>query len=403
MVEHADVIIVGAGPAGSTAAALLAQKGWQVLLLDRAQFPRDKTCGDGLTPRAVAVLDHLGLLEEFRAAGYQTVNGARVYSPLGEMLDVRFDQYGPLLGLPQMGFVIPRYELDDRLRQRAIACGARFQPGVHVRQPFFENGQVAGVDGDTGDGPFAARAPLTILATGAHIGLLKAFGVLAAMPPGVNAVRGYYSGVADLTDQFEFYFDREINPGYAWVFPLPGGMANVGVGYFARTEAGKTPNVKRLLDDYLARHDRFRDAKPEGPVKGFPLRTDFPSHKPIGPGYLIVGESLGLVNPATGEGIDFAMESAELAAGAADAALGSRDTSLAGLRPYARLLGRRYGSLFRGLQLVKHLAMRPRGISVLVHKAQTKPQLARMIAGITLATASPWSAFAPRVWWDILT
>ncbi|HEX9118716.1 MAG TPA: geranylgeranyl reductase family protein [Anaerolineae bacterium] len=399
---RADVIVVGAGPGGSTAAALLARAGWDVLLLDRADFPRDKTCGDGLTPRAVAVLEHLGLLGELQAQGYQAIEGARVISPRAEILDVPFAQYGPALGLPPLGLVIPRYELDDRLRAHALACGARFQSGVHVTQPVSADGQVVGVAGTQGGKAFTARARLTILATGANIGLLKAFGVLSTMPPGVNAVRGYYRGVADLGKEFEFYFENEIVPGYAWVFPLSDGRANVGVGYFARSGDGKTPDVKRMLTDFLARHARFSDATPEGPVKGFPLRTDFPSHAASGPGFLILGESLGLVNPATGEGIDFAMESAELAAEAAAAALAGKDTTRRSLLRYDRLLERRYGSLFRGLQVVKHLAMGPRGISILVHKAQTRPHLARVIAGVTLGTISPWAAFAPRVWWDIL-
>ncbi len=174
-------------------------------------------------------------------------------------------------------------------------------------------------------------------------------------------------------------------------------------GISQRAGSRKVPNLSHLLKEFLARHPQFRDAVPDGPLKGFPLRTDYPSHAPAGPGYLIVGESLGLVNPATGEGIDLAMESAELAAQAAGLALERGDTSRRGLAPYGRLLDRRYGSLFHGLQVVKHLAMGPHAISILVHKAQHKPRLARAIAGITLGAISPWTAFTPQVWWDILT
>jgi len=401
--RHVDVIIAGAGPGGTTAAALLAQIGWNVLLVDRAHFPRDKTCGDGLTPRAIAVVERLGLLDDLLAVGHEPLHGARVVAPTGEILDVRFDCYAPALGLPGIALVVPRYELDQILLEHAVDCGARFCPGVHVTRPIIEAGQVVGVEGTAAGERFSARAPLTIVATGANIGLLRAFGVLQQMPPGVNAVRAYYTGVADLTDEFEFYFEYDIAPGYAWVFPVAGGRANIGIGYFARTPEGKPPDVKKLLTGFLARHERFRAAQQEGPVKGFPLRTDFPSHTPIGPGFLILGESLGLVNPATGEGIDFAMESAEFAAQTADLALGRHDTTRYGLRPYARLLDRHYSSLFRGLQVVKHLAMGPRAISILVHKARGKPHLAQMIAGVTLATVSPWSAFSPHVWWDILT
>src|SRR5512133_2498180 len=115
MAEHkyrADVVIVGAGPAGSTAAALLAQRGWDTLLVDRADFPRDKTCGDGLTPRAVAVLDRLGILPALVSDGYQRINGAMTVAPNGTVFRARFGDVE--LGLPDYGLIVPRLELDDR-------------------------------------------------------------------------------------------------------------------------------------------------------------------------------------------------------------------------------------------------------------------------------------------------
>jgi menaquinone-9 beta-reductase len=404
----ADVIIVGAGPAGSTAAALLARAGLHVLLADRADFPRDKTCGDGLTPRAVAVLDRLGVLPALQARGYQSISGAVTVAPSGAAFTSRFAE--ACLGLPQFGMVVPRFELDDLLRQHAVDAGAQFLPGLHVTGPVYQDGGplVTGVRGQLAGQEVMLAAPLTILATGASIGLLRAFGVLQRIPPGVNAIRGYFTGVEGLTDRFEFYFDRELNPGYGWIFPLADGRANVGVGLFnARRDnaAAETAaaNPRRLLAEFMARHPRLATARPDGPIKGYPLRTDFPTCRPSGPGYLLVGETLGLVHPVTGEGIDLAIESAELAAAAALAALRCHNVSPAALRPYDRALMRRYATLFRGARLLLRYATGPRALNILIGKAEHKPYLARAIAGINLGVISPLAALSPHVWWDVLT
>jgi len=391
-----DVVIVGAGPAGSATAGLLARRGRRVLLLDRARFPRDKTCGDGLTPRAVAVLDRLGLLPELLAAGYQRIHGARLVAPTGRTFSMHFADYN--LGLPGYGLVVPRFELDERLRQWAVAQGAQFRAGIQVSRPMYERGRVVGVESEAVN----VRAPLTVVATGASIGLHRALGILKQMPPGVNAIRGYFTGVVDLGGEFEFYFDRELLPGYAWVFPLSDGRANVGLGVLARNGADETPNVRRLLADFMARQPRLRNAQAVGPAKGYPLRIDFPRYRPIGAGFLLAGEALGLVNPVTGEGIDLALESAELAAAAADNALRQGNVGEPGLRPYARALGIRFGSFFRGIHLLLRLAMGSHAIDVLIRQADRKPHLARIIAGINLGMVSPWVAFSPRTWWDIL-
>ena len=221
------------------------------------------------------------------------------------------------------------------------------------------------------------------------------------MLPGVLAVRAYFSGIPDLGQEFEFYFDRELNPGYGWVFPLADGRANVGIGLFARQRTGGHINTRQALAAFMARHPRLAKARPEGPVKGYPIRTDFPSCAPAGPGFLVAGEALGLVHPVTGEGIDLAMESAELAAQVADAALRRGDTGLKGLADYRKSLMAHYGNLFRGLQIIRRLATGPRALNILIGKSY-KPDLGRTIFGINLGVLSPWAALSPNTWRDIL-
>lgn len=396
----ADVLIVGAGPGGSSAAALLARRGWDVLLVDRAEFPRDKTCGDGLTPRAIPALDQLGLLKEL-SGRYQRISGARLVAPGGFTWQMRFSDHN--LGLPPYGLVVPRLELDDRLLQHAVSRGATFRGGVQVTEPIYEGRQVVGVRARTGGETLSLRAPLTIIATGASIGLLRAFHVVERMPPGVNAIRGYFAGVRDLSDQFEFYFDRELSPGYAWIFPLADGRANVGLGIFSRSDTHHPPSTRGLLDGFVERHPRLRGAKPIGPPQGYPLRIDFPRYRGAGAGYLLVGEAAGLVNPVTGEGIDLALESAAIAAEAADAALRRGDTGPRTLAHYDHMLRTRYAGFFRGVHLLLRIATSPRALDLLIRKAPHRPYLAHALAGINMGVLSPWVAFSPRTWRDILT
>lgn len=396
----ADVAVIGAGPAGSTTAALLAARGHLVLLLDRATFPRDKTCGDGLTPRAVAVLDRIGLLDGLRGAGYRQINGARLVAPGGAVWHLRFADYD--FGLPPFGLVVPRLELDERLRQHALARGARFLGGVQVSRPLHEGGHVVGLTGQVAGHPVTVHARLTVVATGANIALLRALGVLGRMPPGINAIRAYFETVPRLGDEFEFYFDRELLPGYAWIFPLGDGRANVGLGLFARDEGSPAPDLRKLLARFVERQPRLREARLLGPPRSYPLRVDFPRCPSLGDGFMLVGEALGLVNPVTGEGIDLALESAELAADAAHAALRRGDTGARSLAPYRQALNARFGSFFRGVHLLLRLATGPRALDILIRQAVRRPHLARTIAGINMGMVSPWAAFSPRTWWDIL-
>ena len=154
---QAQVVIVGAGPAGSATAAVLAEQGVDVLLLDRASFPREKTCGDGLTPRSVAVLRDLNLVTELEAAGALRIAATRIYAPNGRSIQVGFDELDG--EFPSFGLTIPRLKLDEILLERAQAAGARLVTGLNVRDLVRENGVVCGVEGSYDGRPVVVRAP----------------------------------------------------------------------------------------------------------------------------------------------------------------------------------------------------------------------------------------------------
>ncbi|NOZ29435.1 MAG: geranylgeranyl reductase family protein [Chloroflexi bacterium] len=398
----ADVLVVGAGPAGSAAAARLAQAGWDVLLVDKAHFPREKTCGGGLTPRAVAALQALGALDQVAARAHR-VTGARLVSPSGHQLHIRFADH--LDGLPPYGLAIPRLYLDDLLRRHAIDQGARFLPGCKVAGPQRDH-VLHTVIGQRDGERITLHARLVILATGAYLPILRAFGFLDHMPPTVLAARAYWDGLQGPADAFEFYFDRRLRPGYAWLFPTGNGRANVGVGLFP-TGREHPHSAARLLPGLLDGHPLLRErlcqAHRATPIKGYPLRTDFPSHPTVRENVMVVGEACGLVNPVTGEGIDLAIESGLLAAEIANEALrhlGDRFTTT--LRRYDRELRRQFAEFFREMRALLRLAMGRKALDVLIRKGARHPELAHTIVYINLGLISPLAAFTPRTWRDIL-
>ncbi len=398
----ADVLIVGAGPAGCAAATYLARAGWRVLLVDRASFPRDKTCGDGLTPRAIAALEALGALERIVSLAHR-ITGARLFSPSGHQLHVRFAEHLDGL-LPPFGLVVPRFRLDDALRMHAVAQGARFLGRYKATGPLPSPGE-AGVVGLHKGRRRDLRARLVILATGASLPLLRAYGFLDRMPPTVSAARGYWEGVQGAEDAFEFYFDRRLRRGYAWLFPLGQGRANIGIGLFPSREE-RIGSAARLLPDFLEDHpvlrERLRRARLASPIKGYPLRTDFPHHPVVKPGVMLVGEACGLVNPVTGEGIDLALESGLLAARVADEALRAEEIPHRSLARYQRALNDAFAGFFREMRFLLRVATGPRALDILIRKAACRPRLARTIIRINLGMTLPRAALSPRTWRDIL-
>jgi geranylgeranyl reductase family protein len=397
--ESAEAIVVGAGPAGSTTAAALAARGVEVLLLDREVFPREKTCGDGLTPRSVGVLQEMGLLAKVEAAGALRMHGVRIYAPNGEHIEAGFDSSGEL---PSFGLTLPRIALDALLLEHAQAAGARFVSNLRVKRLIRDGraagvsrrGGVIGVEGVLDGEPAVVRAPLTCLATGAATPLVEQAGLLPAAPPVIRATRSYFEDVGALDPLFQFYFDRDLLPGYGWIFPMTGGRANVGTGYFPGGQfRRRSVPSRRLYDGFLDRNLSVRQqlagATPGGPVKSCPLRTDFPRVQTQTDGLLLVGEAAGLVNPINGEGVDFALESGLLAAEVAAEALRAGDLGGERLAVYGRRLRERYLTLFQYLARMRHWYFREWMLNRIIRKAHRRPELKRLFINAALGLADP--------------
>jgi geranylgeranyl reductase family protein len=394
MADSCDVLIVGAGPAGSALAYFLAARGLEVLLLDKSEFPRDKTCGDGLSPRALHVLREMDLLDAALAAGYR-INRVLLFAPNGRCVVAPIPPFGRL---PEFALVLPRYQLDNLIREQAVRAGAHFRAPVHVTELVREGGAFVGVCASTPDGPLELRARCVAVATGASIGLLERAQLLPAPPAFGRAARTYYENVRGLGEAIEFHFDSAPLPGYGWVFPTSPTSANVGAGYFVR--AGQPPmrnSPRQVFDEFILNPhvaDMLTGATAAGPIKGYPLRFDFPTARLAFPGLFLVGEAAGLVNPLTGEGIDYALESAEAAADVIGAAL-SRNINHAP-ETYTRALHAKFLRMFVNITRVRDVYLRPRVLNRFAAAANRNADLARLLVHIALGNVDPLRAFSPK-------
>ncbi|MBI4314810.1 MAG: geranylgeranyl reductase family protein [Chloroflexi bacterium] len=390
MQEHKhDIAVVGAGPGGSAAAYFLARHGFDVALIDKAAFPRDKTCGDGVSPRALHVLSQMGLLEHLTAASYR-VNFLDFFAPNGVCCPVEVPR---MKNLPPFTLIVPRFKLDDTIRRRAVEAGAAFHQ-MEVTGPLRDGNRIAGVYGEGR----AIAAKLTLIATGAATGLLERCDFLPRKPTVMVAARQYFEDLPRFIDRLEFYFDRVPLPGYAWVFPTSPTTANIGIGYLGK----QRHSPRSLLEEFYKTHPRVRDlirsATPVGPIKGYPLRIDFPESIPMVEGALAVGEAVGLVNPFTGEGIDYALESGQIAAECIAAA---PNFSPRGLRDYPRRLNARFRHLFVVTIRLRNAYYNTFMLNRLFGSAARSRYIRDTIINVCFGDTDPLAAVGPRMLWEM--
>ncbi len=330
--EQADVVVVGAGPGGSATAAYLAGHGLEVALVEKATFPRDKICGDGLTPRAVRELIHLGI----DTTGWRRSRGLRIIGG-----DQHFTLDWPESATwPGYGLVRTRRQLDETLARHAQARGARLFEATSVTAPLLDStGRVTGVQAkqldpsgrDTGR-RLQLSAPVVVAADGVSSRLATAVGRPKREDRVMGvAVRAYYhSGALATEDYLVSHLElwttdpdasspgaRILMPGYGWIFPLEDGRANVGLGILDTSSAfGKTDykDVLRRWIDTLAPTWGFEFDEAGGPIRGAALPMGFNRTPLYADGLLLVGDAAGMVNPFNGEGIDYALEAARVGA-----------------------------------------------------------------------------------------
>lgn len=394
-----DIAIIGAGPAGSTTATYLAKAGARVLLVDKANFPRDKTCGDALSPNALKILGDLELLDSLKNFAFR-LNGVRLVAPSGSTMTAPIP---PKAGLPNHLYIAPRYHLDNLLLQRAINAGVDFKPNFQVGDV-----KTAG-DGITLHGKasstsrhFSARGG--VIAVGAAIPLLKKVGLMTQSPKFAVAARAYYENLTGLDDLMEIRFDGAPLPGYGWIFPTSATSANIGAGFLS-----KSPNLpttaKGIFDQFLE-HDpvkeRMLKATQIGEIKSYPLRMDFATARTFTDKLIVVGEAAGLVNPFTGEGIDYAMESGQIAAQVLIKQLESGNLSASALRAYDIKLRARFQDIFVWTTRMRSLYMNDWLMNPLIRAASKESYVEKVVLEVLLSYRNAGQALSPRAIYHVL-
>ncbi|MDP9444478.1 MAG: geranylgeranyl reductase family protein [Actinomycetota bacterium] len=361
----ADVIVVGAGPAGSTAAYHLASAGVDVLLLEKAAFPREKVCGDGLTPRGVRQLIRVGI--DLDDPAWIRNHGLRIKGA-GHQLELPWPD---LAEFPSFGLVRTRLDFDEILAQRAQKSGARLLERTSVTGPLRDerSGRVIGVtarpvddQGRKAGDEVAFRAPVVLAADGssARFALAMDWHKRDDRPMGV-AVRTYFRSPRHDDDWLESWLElwdgapgargSRLLPGYGWIFGVGDGTANVGLGILNTSPAFGKVDYKDVLQRWLLSTPPewgFRNENRVGEIRGAALPMGFNRKPHYGDGVLLLGDAGGMVNPFNGEGIAYAMESGALAAEVVAQAMARPDGQARerALRAYPTALQREYGGYY---------------------------------------------------------
>ena len=394
--DDADVIVVGAGPSGATTAYYLAQAGLNVLLLEKARFPREKVCGDGLTPRGVKALVAMGI-DVGPGSGWLRNKGLRVIGA-GLRLEMPWPE---LDSYPGYGLVRTRASLDETLARRAQAAGAKLLEGVTVTGPVLDDaGQIVGVaaqseaESSNSGHPERSRGAtqvfrsrVIVAADGNSSRLSVSMGLRKRddRPLGV-AVRTYYTSPRHDDDYLESWLDLwdgdRLLPGYGWIFGMGDGTSNVGLGLLNTSAAFGNTDYRALLKRWLRSMPEewgFVEENRTEPVRGAALPMGFNRTPHYHRGLLLAGDAAGMVNPFNGEGIAYAMESGEILARTIAQALArpTREQAERVLHGYPQALRDAYGGYYALGRVFVQLIGRPQLMRFATRHGMSRPALMR--------------------------
>ncbi|HWP47929.1 MAG TPA: geranylgeranyl reductase family protein [Candidatus Limnocylindrales bacterium] len=385
-----DVLVIGAGPAGSMAAIHLASQGHRTLLLDKYRFPRDKTCGDGLIPDAIRCLQRAGIYEKVCQAGRQT-KMATVFSPSRIDLEVS----GEFL-------TIKRQILDEILAREAVSRGATFCQGKVKSLSLDSQGMITA---SFSDSPQQIRTRIAVIAMGADVSLLRQLDMVSRPKASGIAIRSYLRSSFHL-DRMIVSFDRAIIPGYAWIFPLANNEYNMGCCLLYRGTSTDQINLKEMFYKFTAEFPLAQALLSQGemitPLQGAMLRCGLTGSQPLkGEKILAIGESIGATFPCTGEGIGKAMETGELAALVIHKALAKRKSEY--LQEFPRLLEEKLKPRYLGYQIAENWLAKAWLNDFMVQRARKSRFLREAFTGILAETIDPRMVFSIsgilKSWW----
>jgi len=361
-VLRTEVLVVGGGPAGAAAGFWLAKLGHDVIVIERKKFPREKTCGDGLTPRAVKELGDMGLSDQL--SQFHRYEGLRATAH-GKALELKWPTH-PIY--PQYGYVVRRRELDMMVARNAQDAGAKLLEEHEAISPIVENDCVRGaivtnkVDGST----IAIHAQYVIIADGANSRFGRAIGTSREKSwPYGTAIRTYWKSPRHDEPWIESALDvKDRNgksmPGYGWIFPVGDGTINIGVGLLSTFKNFKDVNTSHLLDSYahmVADRWEIDPTQPECKATSGKIPMGGSVGPKVGNTHIVIGDAAGSVNPFNGEGIDYAYETAHIAAEVLHDALVEKDAMI--LKRYDQIVEEEYGQYFKVARLFARIIGRP--------------------------------------------
>lgn len=321
-----DVVIIGAGPAGTIASMYLKKSGKKVLLIDKARFPRDKICGDAQGRKLASVLKELDFYNDYRKLPGVEIYGLRLSSPKGVQLDIDL-----IDRLETPGYIVRRKDLDNFLFSKAKSLEIETRENTIVKDiEFDENDNVKTlhcIDSETSK-EFQLTAKMYIAADGADSLFAKKLNIKNPPEHFIVALRAYYKNVSGMDKMIELHLLNNLVPGYFWIFPLSNNEVNVGLGMVIKTKNKKNINLLNEMKNAIAENplfkERFKDSELVGNIKAWNLPVASFKRKCYGNNYLLVGDAAGLINPLSGEGVGTASLSAKEAALVAIKALDSQ-------------------------------------------------------------------------------
>ena len=362
-----SVLVIGGGPAGSAAAYWLARDGHDVTLVEKKEYPRDKTCGDGLTPRAVLQLQEMGF--DFEVPQFHTITGLRSYAG-DEFVEMAWPEHSRF---PNWGGVIRRSDLDSQVASLAAKQGVSILEKTEGF-PIIEGGFLTGVTLKHNGSIEMVQPKVTVIADGSMNRFGRELGTERRRdyPMGL-AARGYYSSPRSTDPFLESQLDLRDSsgatiPGYGWVFPLGDGTVNVGVGLLSTFTRWKHVNTTHMMADYAATAPAYwglsEESKLTNPVGG-KLTMSFSKGPLVGSNWITIGDAAGAINPWNGEGISYAYETGRLAAEHIGDALIRDDLGL--LRRYPQHLDDEYGLYYKTARIFVKLIGHPSVMRTLAH------------------------------------
>lgn len=387
------VCIIGAGPAGATAALQLNKEGVDCVVVDKAVFPRDKVCGDGLSGKVLSCLKRIDPLvaERLMTAGF-TMNswGVSFISPNRKTLEVGyrpdFDAANQQHKETPIGYVSKRLYFDNFLVEEIKKCPhVKLYEGINITHHDLRDDGYYITDGKD----FALKAEVLIIANGAHSAFTKKTAGIHMEPQHyMGGLRAYYKGVTGLHKEnfIELHFLKSLLPGYFWIFPLPNGEANVGVAMLSESIHKKKKNLRKelqhIVDTDPVFKERFKNASLQGAIDGYGLPLGSKRRKLTGERYMLIGDAAFLIDPFTGEGIGNAMNSGRLAAQQVAKAVAANDFSAKILEKYDSEIERFFGPELRLSTRIQKLVQRPRLFNFLFNMAAKNKKLQELMSAM---------------------